>query len=507
MSTLHTFPHNLTTDHRAAVAVSPVRGVETPGPAAPTAAPCGHLDCLGLVTCAISSREYVSAGKSRFSFPTVDECRAGAAAVGSWEWSGREGAVPQVEVFPGLIRLTAPDLNRRERAANRRADAPVLVSEKELLGEAGEGDAAPARGLIGGWSRRSRARMVASMAEIDLAPILMAGEEPAMVTLTYPADWETVAPDGPTVKRHMDKFWKRLERAFGGTVRVVWKLEFQRRGAPHLHILMAIPQGVARGKEWAEHEMKLALWEAGGRAGRKPYWRDQVGDGLEFRPWLSKVWADIVGHPDPVEKAKHEAAGTAVDFSEGDRARDPKRAAVYFGKHGSFAAKDYQHEVPELWQESGKSVGRFWGYKGLEKVKGAATLEFDAMLLLGRTLRKYGTRTKVWNPATRSHEFRPVLATKVKPRLTVLPCGTIKPARDPETGEVIVDEDGVPVPHVRYRKQTVRARRMNGPMGAGFLLVNDGPDMARVLARVLETCGPSEGRLPVGMRGPVTERR
>lgn len=459
---------------------------------------------LGLVTYAITSREYspspVSPAKGNFSFPTADECRDGAAAVGGWAWNGREGAVPQIEVYPGLIRLTAPDLNRRERTANRRADEPVI-------GPVDDGDRASADDrVITGWSRRSRARMVATMAELDLAPLLMSGDDPVMVTLTYPSDWATVAPDGATVKRHLDQFWKRLERAFGGPVRVVWKLEFQRRGAPHFHILMTVPRGVARGEQYAAHEMKLAAWEASGRRGRKPYWRSQVGDGLEFRPWLSVVWADIVGHPDPVERMKHESAGTRVDYSEGDRARDPKRAAVYFGKHGSFAAKDYQHEVPELWKSSGKSVGRFWGYKGLEKVKGAATLEFDAMLMMGRALRKYAARTKVWNPQTRSHEFRPVLSTRIRPRLTILPDGTVKPARDPETGAVVLDDDGVPVPHLRYRKQTVRARRMSGPMGAGFLLVNDGPAMARDLARVVETCGPSGKRPPVGMRGSVRDR-
>lgn len=444
----------------------------------------------GLVTCAKSVREntvgHVSPG--RFPFPTVDECRAGAAAVGPWEWTGREGPVPTIEVYPGLVRLTAPDLNRREKTTNRRADAPVILSM-------GEGQEAEDVRRITGWSRRSRARMVATMAELDLAPLLMQEDEPAMVTLTYPGDWETVAPNGPAVKAHLRAFFKRFERAWGMPWRGVWKLEFQRRGAPHFHLLMVPPSGLASSQRRAEYLEKMKQWKAGVLA-RKPYWRDQVGDGLRFRAWLSLTWADIVAHPDPVERMRHEQAGTGVDYSEGQRARDPKRAAVYFGKHGSFAAKDYQHSVPESWLASKQTVGRFWGYRGLKKVHGAATIDFDTMLLLGRTLRRYGTRTRVWNADTGAHEYRPVLRTVYRQRGT-------------RSGWT---RDGEYVTVPRLRRTTVRASRMTGPMAAGFLLVNDGPGMARTLARVIETCGASQlsgtqkAPAPVGLRGSLRER-
>jgi len=52
-----------------------------------------------------------------------------------------------------------------------------------------------------------------------------------MTTLTYPGEWES---DGKEVKKHLDKFMGRFmkhnESAF-------WFLEFQKRGAPHFHIL------------------------------------------------------------------------------------------------------------------------------------------------------------------------------------------------------------------------------------------------------------------------------
>lgn len=473
-------------------------------------APRADAEGPGFITCAKTVREY------SFKFPTADECRSGAQSVGLWEWNGREGIVPQIEVAPGLIRLTAPDLNRRERTLNRAADQPGMApaGEDDQARMAGVRAELAGLGVLGGddprvitgWSRKSRARMVSSMAELDLAPLLMGGDDPAMITLTYPGDWEVVAPEGEAVKAHLQAFFKRFARAWGRAWVGVWKMEFQRRGAPHFHLLMGVPGGVARAEEWTDYQLKLAAWESSGRVGRKPYWRNMPGDGLAFRQWLSAVWADIVAHPDPVQRMNHELAGTGVDYAEGDRARDPKRAAVYFGKHGSFAAKDYQHDVPELWKESGKSVGRFWGYRGLSKVKGAATLDVDTMLFLGRVLRGYGTRAKVWNPVTRSHEFRPALVTKVRARRTVSADGTVKQARDKATGELLFDDEGNPVDYVRFRKTTVRAKRMTGSMGTGFLLVNDGPGMARVLARAIESCRGTAEVLPVGMRGPIAHR-
>lgn len=458
----------------------------------PSPAPAG--DPAGLVTSAETARVSAPAGQraTPHNFASLDECTAGAAAVGPWQWDGREGPVPMLEVAPGLVRLSARDLNRAEKRANKERDEPVMpyVDGHDQEGDGGD----EPEGIIRGWSARSRARMVATMAELDLAPLLWAEGEPAMVTLTYPGDWETVAPDGPTTKAHLRTFFERYKRAWGEPWRGVWKLEFQRRGAPHYHLLMVPPSGLASTQRRAEYEAKRALWESADRAtrGPSPRWRSAVGDGLGFRAWLSQTWADIVAHPDPEERERHVLAGTGVDFTEGDRARDPKRAAVYFGKHGSFAAKDYQHKVPKLWEDSGLTVGRFWGYRELRKIRGAATISFDEMLLLGRTLRRYGTRTRVWDPVTREHRVRPVLRTVYRQR------GTRSGWN--RHGEYVT------VPYLR--KTTVRARRMTGPHSAGFLLVNDGPEMARMLARVLETCAASEQEAPapVGLRGPISER-
>lgn len=429
----------------------------------------------GLVTCAKSRHVSESPGQRpvKNRFRTEDECRRAAAAIGGCAWTGREGPVPQIEVFPGLIRLTAPDLNRREKTANRVLDAPIIMPSDE------EGEPRQIRD----WSRKSRARMVSSIAELDLFPLVSKDGRLVMVTLTYPGGWEDVVPDGPTAKRHLRAFFRRIEHEFGVQLVCIWKMEFQARGAPHFHILMSVPTGRAGEARELEYLRRLEEYRRGERSAR-PRRKKSVGDGLAFREWLGVTWADIVGVKDPVQRELHEAAGTGLDYAEGERARDPKRTAVYFGKHGEFAAKEYQNSVPELWKRSGKSVGRFWGYRGLKKVHGTAHLTQDEMLLLGRTLRKYGQRTYIWKDGKKI--FRPVLVHRMRDRRAK---SWVSPA-------------GVEIVRWKPRRQTVRARRMTGHNSTGFLVVNDGVKMAADLQRLLEI-SRADDPPPVGMRGPI----
>jgi hypothetical protein len=112
---------------------------------------------------------------------------------------------------------------------------------------------------------------------------------PAMLTLTYPGDWLTFAQDGQTVKRHFTALAKRYERAWGEPLVCIWKLMFEARGAPHLHLSTSPPMGLTVVAD------------------------PDIGDArsVDFRTWLSITWADIVAHPDPDERRRHRAAGPA----------------------------------------------------------------------------------------------------------------------------------------------------------------------------------------------------
>lgn len=384
----------------------------------------------GLVISAITGR--VS------GFPSPELVGAAAAWFPAREsWAGQEGPRPALSVAPGVVSISWPDLARRERTAERLITANQR--RRDLVGKfiATEGrlpaDAVPSR-VIEGWSAKSRSRMVRTLAELDYGPLLRMGLRLPMTTLTYPGEWLTVAPDGPTVKRHLQALWRRFERAWGFPWVGIWKLEFQRRGAPHIHL-------------WGPEPVGLAGSVAAAVKVRR---RSSVGEGLNYRAWLSVTWAAIVAHPDPDERRRHQLAGTAVDFAEGARLTDPRRLAVYFTKHGGWAAKEYQNCVPVQWREAGAGPGRFWGYRGLEKATAAVELSPRLAVIAARTLRRYARSQGV----TRRVEV-------------------VRQSVDRRTGEVTTG------------RRSVRRRVVRMPGRAGFLCVNDGPSLAVHLARVL----------------------
>lgn len=388
-------------------------------------------------------------------------------------WKGEEGPRHRLVLAAGSFRVSAPDLARRERRYEREIHARQTTADQAAtyLAAAAEreyrksvlvlgisearikwADVIPmqeSQREITEWSRKSRANMVAALCELDYRPLLAdPSRVPAMVTLTYPGDWLTVAPDGKTAKRHLFMLRKRYVKAWGTDLHAVWKLEFQDRGAPHFHLLLVPPHGTAR--------------IPAARA-RKVSW---IGAGLTFKHWLSAVWADIVDHPDPDERANHQAAGTNVKFSEGLRMTDPKRVAVYFTKHGSFSAKEYQHRVPEPWQAPGKGPGRFWGYWGLQRVTVGVEVTPEEATRAARIARRWaraqGTTREVIVRRTKGGAIRSELAEVIG-----LAGAQLVAARTPSR-----------------RRVRRRVRRLGN--GRGFVSVNDGAAYATSIAQSLD---------------------
>ncbi len=157
----------------------------------------------------------------------------------------------------------------------------------------------PERGEIKEFSRQSRQRLafVASNTDVMFT---------TMLTLTYPREFPN---DGKSVKHDLKMFLKELRRKVG-KVSVLWFLEFQRRGAPHIHLML---RGVR-----------------------------------VYRPmqrWVSETWYRICGTGDE----RHLRAGTRLE-----RIRNPNGARNYAVK---YASKMVQKSVPEAY----RNVGRFWG--------------------------------------------------------------------------------------------------------------------------------------------------
>lgn len=172
------------------------------------------------------------------------------------------------------------------------------------------------RGRVREFSKRSRRRLMQEARDFEQLGI----RPHYMQTLTYPGSFEVVVRDGRQAQRHLKAFRKRLERYFeregisrwGG----LWFEEFQRRGAPHFHIL---------------------LWGAG----------IEAIDIKAFQKWTAQAWADIVNHPDEHEYAKHVKAGT----------RTEKLHEQDFRYAVQYMQKAEQKRVPEGF----RNVGRFWG--------------------------------------------------------------------------------------------------------------------------------------------------
>ncbi|MFT9536203.1 hypothetical protein ACM0AX_23375 [Mycobacteroides abscessus subsp. abscessus] len=426
----------------------------------------------GLVICAKSGRDS-SVGELRASdalglrFPSPEMVSSAAALfnrAAPWatgrdrRGTERESGRFRIMVSPGVIRLGYRNPVRYERASARAVGRHGLdvanweTRVGELLRRAQRLDQAAVAAIassdwsalesgrtdrvITTWSRKSRAMMCRVFAELDYTPLLCTGRIPVMVTFTYPGDWLPVASSGKAVKRHMSLWRKRFEREYDERARYIWKLEFQGRGAPHIHLWMAPPQLPGR-------------------------------SGLRFEHWLSRAWADVVDHPDPVQRRRHEGAGTAVDLLSGLRACDPKRLAIYFTKHSSpntLGDKEYQNIPPAEWQEPGCGPGRFWGVYGLKKSTAAAEVCQEDYLRARRIVRRWSRNQAVYGDAGRQ------FPTMVVPRIAFRQV----PRVDRSTGRVT------------YRR--VRRRRLlcdQGGLAGGYVLVNDGPAFAAQLARAV----------------------
>lgn len=402
-------------------------------------------------------------------------------AVGSADWIGiSEGKTFLLQVSPGTVGLTAVDRNRAEKAETRRRAAqagqvdqaaaeisravPVgphlpleeMEADFRAYGKAqvdfetgeiyDEPRDAQVRKVIVEWSKKSRMSLVKAVAQLDYSDWTDADGDLAMVTVTYPGDWLSVAPDGKTAKRHLDLLRRRFENT-GNRWRVLWKQEFQGRGAPHFHILMRVPATVQGDGGYERFPFPA-----------KPY---KVVEA--FEPWLSRTWADIVGaDKDSGEYDRHVQAGTRVDFS-GKKFSDPRRIALYFLGHSikSVDGKEYQHIVPEAWQGPGKGPGRFWGSYGFKKALVEVEVSMADFHQLARELRKL-QRARDWKTSlTRRYGIAKGLGVN-NPR------DVVRSAK-----------------HGVYKKKT-RALGASGSLRGGWVLLNDALPVVEMLGVLLQ---------------------
>lgn len=188
----------------------------------------------------------------------------------------------------------------------------------------------------------------------------------SMITLTYGAMFPT---DGLTVKLHLKRILQWLKRY--GIEDLIWFLEFQKRGAPHFHVLTdfyepTVLDRAILGLAW----LKAQGWDLSKSSPVFEGWPDQacrVAHMLDLGQLESQF-----------KFLLHEKTWEAIHTDDGARR--------YAMKH---ALKPYQKTVPSEYQ----NVGRWWGCtKSVrDKIRPAAEWELNE-----ETLRQIATDCNSW---------------------------------------------------------------------------------------------------------------
>lgn len=208
-----------------------------------------------------------------------------------------------MEQTPGSIQVRASQYD------------PLVRRRSAALGGEGVGT----RGRIAGFSGDSRERLLRRAVSLPWEEAVGPGGI-GMVTFTYPQVFPT---DGQLAKAQLKRMYERW-RARYAKPKGMWKMEFQRRGAPHFHCFVGLPEPED-----------------------------------DLRAWLLGQWYEVVGSGDE----RHLYNG--VDISRwrwGTLGENRSRVGEYFARHGAKGWKSYQNRVPEGYV----SPGQFWGVWGLK---------------------------------------------------------------------------------------------------------------------------------------------
>lgn len=202
------------------------------------------------------------------------------------------------------------------RSKNHRALLQVyanrIVCKHKYIYPDGKRPIPPANHEIHGFSKASRKRMIDGLASWKNLT-----NKAFFITLTYHEEW---GEHFSAWKRDIDVLIKRMRRAFP-SIGGVWKLEFQRRGAPHFHLIVCAD----------EFKTPQMLWA-----------------------WFTKAWGEIA-HESSIYKGEY---ATRVDKVNSHR-HAMHYAAKYMSKETPQAVDE---ETGEILGEI--ATGRCWAFFG-----------------------------------------------------------------------------------------------------------------------------------------------
>lgn len=220
------------------------------------------------------------------------------------------------------------------------------------------------RGAITEFTKASRRRLMRLVASTKM------GMKPVFVTLTYPGVFPTESKEW---KRHLDNLFKRVRRNFPGAG-AVWRLEMQKRGAPHYHLLI-----------WGLSESVFQL-----------------------RAWFSQAWYEVVGSGD----SRHLAAGVRVEVI-----RSQNGTMYYCSKYLSKPTSELERCY--MSENGWSNPGRFWGVHAIENVPVGELVKLplspqQAMVILEQLLIHAGLPEGAWHTLTVFMENDTLLGFLVK---------------------------------------------------------------------------------------------
>lgn len=167
----------------------------------------------------------------------------------------------------------------------------TLVAQGRLLKVSAETDEERSgggkRGLVNPFSRASRLRLLSYMHKIK--PMTKGNFHATFITLTYGQNF----PAPNLAKRHLDNFLKRLRRRWV-YASGFWRLEFQKRGAPHFHlILFGLPflQKDTLARWWGD-TIGREFWDTSRELPRTPFTRiEAINSHKQAARYVSKYVA------------------------------------------------------------------------------------------------------------------------------------------------------------------------------------------------------------------------
>jgi hypothetical protein len=201
---------------------------------------------------------------------------------------------------------------------------------------------------IMGFSRASRRNLIWKMGQIDREKAGL----PLFATLTYGREWPS---DGRVVKDQLHAFHKRLARRYAGSCDV-WKMELQKRGAPHFHMMLfgVPPRDCVRSSILS----RRANWAAGRGL---PWLVSREGLSAAMRAcgcpvcWVQLNWHEVAGY------------GSFDQLRAGTRVEQARTWAGVVSYTVKYLGKVVESSV--VIRQTGERVslakcGRWWGVSG-----------------------------------------------------------------------------------------------------------------------------------------------